>query len=151
MEGVDLDRVAHPIGGLAVDAGGKAGHLDDLAVRLVVARQPLRRQQDQVAGLVDRDGFMDADDAARRVGGIDIDMDGAGREGHVLGGRQGRRHRLPHGGIGLRRVLSEGWKGDAGCNKRENTYSGAVISGFHRVRLQTRFEYIGQAGSTMAK
>ena len=83
VDGVHVDKVAAPRGGLA--AGGKleAGDVGDGADWAVVAGDPLRIDQRERAGL-HGDRERAADEAAGGFGQV-------GAEGHRLGGRCGVR------------------------------------------------------------
>ena len=109
---VDLERihvvlVARPGQRLAVRRDHEASQLVDRAGRRMVARNPFRIQQGQLARL-NRNGFVHAEDALLRIAGVDVDLDGANVR-RVL-----RRRHVRIGGIG------EGRAGNR-CSQQCNT------------------------------
>ena len=96
VEGIDIQRVALPLECLAVGAEPYAGCVLDVAARTVAARDPLRIQHDEIALVCDGDLLMDVEDAARYVGCVHRQLDGA-RKGEVLCNRDTDRLRISLG------------------------------------------------------
>ncbi|MNE15887.1 hypothetical protein D3C80_1088110 [compost metagenome] len=119
--GPGLDCVAHPLQPPALGGEGQAADVGDRADRAVVARNPLRIEEDQRAGAADRDGLAHLDQAPVDVRGVDMQLDDA-RIGFVLGGRnrrqgdgQGGRADLGQGG------RPHGKEDDRGAGGQEET------------------------------
>src|SRR3546814_16295177 len=72
VEGKDVGGLAGPAQRLAAGARLKTGQAGNGAARRVLAGQPFGIEQGQRAGLLDRDRLVDVKDAARDVGGVDL-------------------------------------------------------------------------------
>ncbi len=89
VESVDLDRIALPLERLPVGADLEARDLADFVARAVTAGDPFGIEQDEVAGPGHRHALADSENAARDVGRIDRQLNGA-RKGNIAR----RRYRI---------------------------------------------------------
>ena len=118
VERVHVHHVARPVEPLAARRDHKSGEVGERPGRAMVARHPLRIQQDQVAGLLHRYGLVHAFDVPHEVGRIDGKRDDPG-PCEILRrrdrGRERERLRLPGAG---RRMRGEGGRGQEGGGER---------------------------------
>ena len=117
MESEDIDRIARPWHRLAARADHQTGDLLDLGARRMRAGEPFREKQREGAGLGDGNGLLHAQDAAHRVGRIDVHHHRAGGIGLVAR----LRDRVDEGDR-LRRGIAGGNLGQGGgrCGKQKS-------------------------------
>jgi hypothetical protein len=109
MIGEHVDRIARPVDLLAVAHDVQVDDLVELAARRMRAGQPFREEQDHMARLGDREGLLGREDAALRVGRVDVERHRA-RIGNVARIRDGVHigHRLRLRILGERGAMAAG-------------------------------------------
>ena len=140
VEGVDVERIAHPLELLAVRGDLDAGDILDVVARAVSARHPLRIKQDEIAGAGDGHALVDPEDAARDVGRVDRQLDRAG-----IGNVARRRDRVDLGdrlrlAVLRRDDLRGGGAGQAGRKNQDASATWRIDANSLEIERLTKVE-----------